>query len=193
MQRGSARAARRIDVGNSQQTARHAPATTARGAATDRELHRVVDEAWRGKKRRRARRGSWSTSPQPPAETGKRRAHVTFEFALNKPRLREWRRRAGRSLLRTHLTGSDPATLWQHDMTRCRIEEAFRNLQGDLSLRYRISTPSSGGSEAKSPDYPSTPLCLPARQSKAAARVAQHHATVDRCRGLVARMDRGSL
>ena len=109
---------------------------------------------------------------QPPAETGKRRAHVTFEFALNKPRRRERRRRAGRYLLRTHLTGSDPATLWQHYMTLCPIEEAFRNLQGELSLRYRISTPSSCGSRAKLRDYRSSALCLPARQSGIAARVA---------------------
>lgn len=75
------------------------------------------------------------TLPQPPAETGQRRAHVTFDFALNKPRLRERRRREGCYLLRTNLTGSDPATLWQHYMTLCQIEEAFRNLKGDLSLR----------------------------------------------------------
>lgn len=75
------------------------------------------------------------TLPQPPAEIAKRRTHVTFDFALNKPRLRERRRREGRYLLRTNLTGSDPATLWQHYMTLCQIEEAFRNLKGDLSLR----------------------------------------------------------
>jgi hypothetical protein len=75
------------------------------------------------------------TLPEPPQGKGQRRAHVSFDFALNKPRLREHRRREGRYLLRTNLCGCDPATLWQHYMTLCQIEEAFRNLKGDLSLR----------------------------------------------------------
>jgi hypothetical protein len=75
------------------------------------------------------------TLPEPPQGKGEHRAHVSFEFALNKPRLRERRRREGRYLLRTNLCGCDPAILWQHYMTLCQIEEAFRNLKGDLALR----------------------------------------------------------
>jgi hypothetical protein len=75
------------------------------------------------------------TLPEPPQGKSQRRAYVSFDFALNKPRLREQRRREGRYLLRTNLCGCDPATLWQHYMTLCQIEEAFRNLKGDLSLR----------------------------------------------------------
>jgi len=75
------------------------------------------------------------TLPEPPQGKGQRHTYVSFDFALNKPRLREQRRREGRYLLRTNLCDCDPATLWQHYMTLCQIEEAFRNLKGDLSLR----------------------------------------------------------
>jgi len=75
------------------------------------------------------------TLPPPPPGKTKPSPSVTFDFALNKARLREQRRREGCYLLRTNLSGADPATLWQHYMTLCQIEEAFRNIKGDLSLR----------------------------------------------------------
>jgi hypothetical protein len=45
------------------------------------------------------------------------------------------RRREGRYLLRTNLTGRDPAELWQFYMRLCEIEAAFKNLKVDLELR----------------------------------------------------------
>src|SRR5271154_6056814 len=45
------------------------------------------------------------------------------------------RRREGRYLLRTNLTESDPATLWQYYIQLVAVEEAFKNLKGDLAIR----------------------------------------------------------
>jgi len=56
-------------------------------------------------------------------------------FTLRKDQLRQVRRREGRYLLRTNLTGYEPARLWEFYMQLSQVEEAFRNLKGDLSLR----------------------------------------------------------
>jgi hypothetical protein len=40
-------------------------------------------------------------------------ASAGFTFVLNRSKLRKVRHREGRYLLRTNLTESDPATLWQ--------------------------------------------------------------------------------
>ena len=55
--------------------------------------------------------------------------------SLRKKKLREARRREGRYLLRSNLCDKDPAVLWQLYMLLTQIEEAFRNLKGDLSVR----------------------------------------------------------
>src|SRR6202045_4811447 len=59
----------------------------------------------------------------------------SFTFALNRKKLRTTRRREGRYLLRTNLTDNDPAQLWQYYTQLVAIEEAFRNLKGDLAIR----------------------------------------------------------
>lgn len=60
---------------------------------------------------------------------------VSWAFHLRKDRLRELLRREGRYLLRTNLTEENPARLWELYMLLVQIEEAFRNLKGDLALR----------------------------------------------------------
>jgi transposase len=62
-------------------------------------------------------------------------AHVTFSFRLNRQKLREVRRREGRYLLRTNLSGREPAQLWQFYVQLVEIEAAFKNLKDDLQLR----------------------------------------------------------
>jgi len=62
-------------------------------------------------------------------------ANVSFSFRLNRQKLREVRRREGRYLLRTNLTGRDPAQLWQFYIQLVEIEAAFKNLKDDLKLR----------------------------------------------------------
>jgi hypothetical protein len=58
-----------------------------------------------------------------------------FSYALNRQKLRRIRRREGRYLLRTNLTENDPALLWQYYTQLVAVEEAFRNLKGDLAIR----------------------------------------------------------
>jgi hypothetical protein len=54
---------------------------------------------------------------------------------LHKAKLRRARRREGRYLLRTNLTESDPAKLWGLYLQLVAVEEAFKNLKGDLAVR----------------------------------------------------------
>ena len=58
-----------------------------------------------------------------------------FRFSLRKDRLRKARRREGRYLLRTNLIGRDPAEMWEFYTQLVHVEEAFKNLKGDLALR----------------------------------------------------------
>lgn len=59
----------------------------------------------------------------------------TFTWRLRKKKLWQVRRREGRYLLRTNLTEEDPAKLWQYYTQLTQVEEAFKNLKGDLALR----------------------------------------------------------
>jgi hypothetical protein len=58
-----------------------------------------------------------------------------FIYCLNRQKLRTVRRREGRYLLRTNLTESDPALLWQYYIQLVAVEEAFKNLKQDLAIR----------------------------------------------------------
>jgi len=58
-----------------------------------------------------------------------------FIYTLNRQKLRRIRRREGRYLLRTNLTQNDPALLWQYYIQLVAVEEAFKNLKGDLAIR----------------------------------------------------------
>lgn len=58
-----------------------------------------------------------------------------FHFSLRKDRLRQTRLREGRYLLRTNLCDRDPAELWSFYMILVQVEEAFKNLKGDLAIR----------------------------------------------------------
>lgn len=59
----------------------------------------------------------------------------TFNWRLRRNKLRQVRRREGRYLLRTNLSETDPAKLWQYYTQLTQVEEAFKNLKGDLALR----------------------------------------------------------
>jgi transposase len=69
----------------------------------------------------------------PEAKTGP--ANVSFSFQLNRQKVREVRRREGCYLLRTNLSGREPAQLWQFYIQLVEIEAAFKNLKDDLQLR----------------------------------------------------------
>jgi len=59
----------------------------------------------------------------------------TFRFTLRKNKLRQTRRREGCYLLRSNLTATDPAMLWQYYLQLTEIEQVFKELKSDLSLR----------------------------------------------------------
>ena len=59
----------------------------------------------------------------------------TFRYSLNREKLRAVRRREGRYLLRSNLCEEDPAKLWEFYIQLTQIEEAFKTIKGDLSLR----------------------------------------------------------
>jgi hypothetical protein len=60
---------------------------------------------------------------------------ASFTYKLNREKLRRARRREGRYLLRTTLTEQDPAKLWSYYLQLVVVEEAFKNLKGDLAVR----------------------------------------------------------
>jgi transposase len=59
----------------------------------------------------------------------------TFTFSLNKKKLRIVRQREGHYLLRSNLGREDPATLWQYYLQLTEVEQAFKELKSDLSIR----------------------------------------------------------
>ena len=60
---------------------------------------------------------------------------AAFTYRLNRDKLSRQRRREGRYLLRTNLTQIDPAKLWGLYLQLVSVEEAFKNLKGDLAIR----------------------------------------------------------
>jgi hypothetical protein len=60
---------------------------------------------------------------------------ATFSYRLDRNKLRQTRSREGRYLLRTNLVEEDPAKLWGHYLLLVAVEEAFKNLKGDLAIR----------------------------------------------------------
>ena len=68
-----------------------------------------------------------------PIEVDKENA--SFTYRLDRDKLRRQRRREGRYLLRTNLTETDPAKLWSLYLQLVNVEEAFKNLKGDLAIR----------------------------------------------------------
>jgi transposase len=74
--------------------------------------------------------------PQAPRTRKARQERVKdFSFALNKDKLRQTLKREGRYLLRTNLKETDPAKVWQFYLQLVEVEEAFKNLKGDLAIR----------------------------------------------------------
>ena len=56
-------------------------------------------------------------------------------YRLRRKKLRQVFRREGRYLLRSNMTGEDPAALWRHDMQLTEIEQAFKELKHNLAIR----------------------------------------------------------
>ncbi len=59
----------------------------------------------------------------------------TFRVRLRKDKLRETRQREGRYLLRSNLCNESPAKLWHVYTQLTQVEQAFKELKSDLSIR----------------------------------------------------------
>lgn len=59
----------------------------------------------------------------------------TFRFQIDKAKLKEAESRDGYYLLRSNLTGEDPAVLWMRYVQLTQIEAAFRSLKSELGIR----------------------------------------------------------
>jgi len=59
----------------------------------------------------------------------------TFHFKLDRKKLRAARRREGGYLLRSNIKGDDPSHLWRLYLQLVEIEQAFKELKNDLSVR----------------------------------------------------------
>lgn len=66
--------------------------------------------------------------------SGKRQT-ATLTYRLDRAKLREAWRREGRYLLRTNMTDTDPAKLWEFYLQLTEVEQAFKELKGDLAIR----------------------------------------------------------
>jgi transposase len=69
------------------------------------------------------------TIPKASAKT------ASLEFALDRARLRQVRRREGRYLLRTNLDAQQPERLWTFYIQLTEVEQAFKELKHDLAVR----------------------------------------------------------
>ena len=58
-----------------------------------------------------------------------------FTYRVRKDKLRQVRRREERYLLRSNLTETNPAIVWNYYLQLVEVEQAFRNLKGDLAIR----------------------------------------------------------
>jgi hypothetical protein len=59
----------------------------------------------------------------------------SFQFRLNRVKLRQVRRREGHYLLRSNLAHESPAKLWQFYIQLTEVEQAFKELKSDLAVR----------------------------------------------------------
>jgi transposase len=59
----------------------------------------------------------------------------TFWFQIDKTKLKEAEQRDGHYLLRSNLTGEDPAVLWTRYVQLTQIESVFRSLKSELGIR----------------------------------------------------------
>jgi transposase len=69
----------------------------------------------------------------PPA--GQAVTRETFSFEVEKAKLKAAEQRDGHYLLRSNLTGEDPAVLWTRYVQLTQIESVFRSLKSELSIR----------------------------------------------------------
>lgn len=71
---------------------------------------------------------------QLPTE-GEKVSPNTFQYSFNRQAYRQMIRRDGKYFLRTNQTGKRPIELWEQYMLQTRVEQSFKELKSDLSVR----------------------------------------------------------
>ena len=87
-----------------------------------------------GAARKEAGRAFGFVKIQLPA-AGQAVTRQTFSFQVDKAKLKATQQRDGHYLLRSNLTGEDPAVLWTRYVQLTQIESVFRSLKSELSIR----------------------------------------------------------
>jgi len=75
------------------------------------------------------------TLPKASSASSKSKETLHWSYQLRRDKLRQVRRREGRYLLRSNLKGQNPGQLWEHYMQLVQIEQAFKEIKQDLSIR----------------------------------------------------------
>jgi hypothetical protein len=66
---------------------------------------------------------------------GEKISAENFKYRFNRQAYRHLIRRDGRYFLRTHQTDKEPIELWEQYMLQTRVEQSFKELKSDLSIR----------------------------------------------------------
>lgn len=66
---------------------------------------------------------------------GKKVSSTNFKYSFNRRVYRQMIHRDGKYFLRTNQTGKDPIELWEQYMLQTRVEQSFKELKSDLSIR----------------------------------------------------------
>lgn len=66
---------------------------------------------------------------------GKKVTSANFKYSFNRRVYRQMIHRDGKYFLRTNQTGQDPIELWEQYMLQTRVEQSFKELKSDLSIR----------------------------------------------------------
>src|SRR5881409_2339959 len=113
------------------------PGVQVKLLAQDDELYVFAESRDRVAKERSMRRRQlkWLWARLNKLSTMSLTRDARFTYRLDRAKLRQVRRREGRYLLRTNLTESDPAKLWQFYLQLVEVEAAFKTLKGDLAIR----------------------------------------------------------
>jgi hypothetical protein len=102
-------------------------------AAWRRSLE-VFDEDELGAAKKEAGRAFGFVKIQMPP-VGQAVTRETFSFQVDKAKLKATGQRDGHYLLRSNLTGEDPAVLWTRYVQLTQIEGVFRSSKSELSIR----------------------------------------------------------
>jgi hypothetical protein len=78
---------------------------------------------------------AWALVAIQVPEAGQEVNPQTFTFSLERDKLRQVRRREGRYLLRSNMKSERPECVWERYLLLTQIEQAFKDLKGDLSIR----------------------------------------------------------